>query len=48
LLASDPYALDRDALQTFQYWLHVDRFDRRVVNRRLQAYRRGDDHWWRM
>jgi hypothetical protein len=48
LLARDPHALDRDALQTFQYWLSVDRFDRRAVNRRLQAYRRGDDDWWRM
>jgi hypothetical protein len=28
------------------YWLQVDRFDRRTVNRRLQAYARGDEPWW--
>jgi hypothetical protein len=38
--------LDPEDLPAMEYWLQVDRFDRRAVNRRLQAYGRGDANWW--
>ncbi len=35
----------RGELQTLSYWLNVDKFDRRAVNRRLQQYATGNDDW---
>jgi hypothetical protein len=45
-LLDDPDRDDRqEELVTLVYWLSCDRFDRRVVNRRLQLYAAGDDGW---
>ncbi|MBA3470955.1 MAG: hypothetical protein H0T53_15075 [Herpetosiphonaceae bacterium] len=42
-------AEDREQLRAewpaLRYWLGVDRFDRRRVNRRLHQYAIGDDRW---
>ena len=46
ILHNEPGDLDPEDLPTMEYWLHIDRFDRRAVNRRLQAYARGDAEWW--
>jgi hypothetical protein len=35
----------REELHEYQYWLHVDRFDRRAANQRLKQYATGDDAW---
>ena len=35
----------RDEIRCFQYWLNIDKFDRRTVNRRLQLYVAGDERW---
>ena len=32
---------------TLDYWLNVNRFDRREVNRRLEQYTAGDEAWRR-
>jgi hypothetical protein len=41
---------DRELLQAeveeLRYWLTVDRFDRRAVNRQLQRYASGADDWY--
>jgi hypothetical protein len=34
-----------EELHAFQYWLNVNRFDRRAVNRRLRWYAAGDERW---
>lgn len=34
-----------DEIHEFKYWLQVNRFDRREVNRRLQLYAAGDEEW---
>jgi len=46
VLHHEPHDLDVEDLPTLQYWLQVDQFDRRAVNRRLKAYADGDAHWW--
>jgi hypothetical protein len=35
----------RRELAAFQYWLHVDQFDRRRANQRLCLYAAGDECW---
>jgi Plasmid pRiA4b ORF-3-like protein len=45
ILQNEPDELDVDDLAGMDYWLQVDRFDRRTVNRRLQAYAPGDEPW---
>jgi hypothetical protein len=41
---------DRELLRAevaeLRYWLTVDRFDRRAVNRQLQRYASGADDWY--
>ena len=34
-----------EELHEFRYWLTVNQFDRRAVNRRLKQYAIGDDEW---
>ena len=34
-----------EELHQFMYWLSVNEFDRRAVNRRLKQYATGDDEW---
>ena len=34
-----------EELHSFRYWVNVDRFDRRTVNRRLKQYATGDEEW---
>lgn len=34
-----------EELHEFMYWLSVNHFDRRAVNRRLKQYATGDDKW---
>lgn len=34
-----------EKLHEFMYWLSVNQFDRRAVNRRLRQYAAGDDEW---
>ena len=34
-----------EELHEFMYWLSVNQFDRRAVNRRLRQYAAGDDEW---
>jgi hypothetical protein len=38
----------RAEVKEFMYWLSVDQFDRRTVNRRLQQYANGDNAWREM
>ena len=35
----------REALAQLQYWINLEHFDRRAVNRRLQQYAGGDEAW---
>ena len=35
----------QEELHAIQYWLHVDRFSRRLVNRQLKQYALGDETW---
>lgn len=34
-----------EELRQFEYWLSVNRLDRRAINRRLKQYATGDDEW---
>ena len=34
-----------EELHAFRYWLNVNRFDRRAVNKRLRLYAAGDKRW---
>jgi hypothetical protein len=45
--AGDPDAVEdvREELLEIQYWVNLDQFDRRAVNRRLQQYAVGDEAW---
>lgn len=36
---------DREEVGEFLYWLSVNQFDRREVNRRLKLYANGDEAW---
>jgi hypothetical protein len=35
----------QEELRTIQYWLQVNRFSRRIVNRRLKQYALGNEEW---
>ncbi len=35
----------QEEFNKYQYWLRVNEFDRRTVNRRLKQYATGDDAW---
>ncbi|NDY73081.1 plasmid pRiA4b ORF-3 family protein [Desulfobacter hydrogenophilus] len=35
----------QEELLEYQYWLHVNNFDRQAVNQRLKQYAAGDDAW---
>ena len=37
--------VDREEVGEFLYWLSVNQFDRRTVNRRLRQYAAGDEAW---
>jgi Plasmid pRiA4b ORF-3-like protein len=48
--AGDPDAVEecREEFAELQYWVNLEQFDRRAVNRRLQQYAMGDEAWqWR-
>jgi hypothetical protein len=45
LLSGDPQEIDPEEVYSFEPWLNLDHFDRRVINHRLRAYGRGND--WR-
>ena len=34
-----------DEFDNFNYWLNIDKFDRRTINDRLKKYSLGFDHW---
>jgi hypothetical protein len=34
-----------DDIRAFRYWVRVDKFDRRLANRRLKQYVQGDEAW---
>jgi hypothetical protein len=48
--ARDPDAVEecREEFAELQYWVNLEQFDRRTVNRRLQQYAMGNEAWqWR-
>ncbi len=37
-----------EELHEFKYWLTMNKFDRRAVNKRLMQYATGDNEWRRL